>query len=320
MEMILALGRQKLDELKGLFDELFVHLSPADLLTLVFPPALGVDVLYGILSADSIKDDGFQPEYPEPALLEAALNTARWFSQNYFRISIYDVENIPADSPVLLVGNHSGGLMPIDALFAMNAIRDRFGPDSRVHPLVHDFAYLAPRVAKSARRMGILRAKKENALAALKAGRNVLVYPGGDEDAFRTFAERHQVILAGRKGFVRLAAEAGVPIVPLVSVGLQESFLVLSKGRSIGKKLGLRKVLRTDLFPIALSFPWGLAPAFAPFLPLPTSIEMRFGSPIRVTGEPGDEAAMTAAYDEIASTMQSLMDELSAGRKPLIGR
>jgi len=210
--------------------------------------------------------------------------------------------------------------MPLDALFAMNEIRNRGGKDIIVHPLIHDWAYLAPRVAKSARRMGILRARKENALAALRAGRNVLVYPGGDEDAFRTFSERNQVILAGRKGFIRLAVTAGVPIVPLVSVGLQESFLVLSKGRAIGQKLGLKKFFRTDIFPIALSVPWGLAPAFAPFLPLPTAIEMRFGEPIYVDGDPDDEDAMDAAYQTISGTMQSMMDELSEGRKPLIGR
>jgi 1-acyl-sn-glycerol-3-phosphate acyltransferase len=319
-EEILNLGKQRLDELKTLCDRLMEHLSPADLLTLLFPPALGLDVLYGVLSKEPIEDDAFNPEYPEPELLDAALNLACWLSKYYFRTTVHDVERFPSDTPVLLVGNHNGGIMPLDALFAINEIREHLGKENVVHPLVHDFAYLAPRVAKSAKRMGILRAKRENAMDALRAGRHVLVYPGGDEDAFRTFQERNRVILAERHGFIQLAASAGVPIVPLVSAGLQESFLVLSKGRAIGQKLGLKKILRTEIFPIALSLPWGLAPAFAPFLPLPTSIEMCFGEPIRVDADPGDEEAMTAAYHEIVDTMQSMMDELTEGRTPVIGR
>lgn len=320
MEVLLGLGRQRLDEAKQLFDELMKHLSPADLLTLLFPPALGLDVLYGVMSNEPPQDGGFDPAYPEPELYEASLKMGEWLSKHYFRTTIHDVEKMPAEAPVLLVGNHSGGLMPWDALFAMNEIRNRSDKGVIVHPLVHDFAYIAPRIAKSAKRMGILRAKPEHALAAFEAGRNVLVYPGGDEEAFRTFKERNRVILAGRKGFVRLAAKAKVPIVPLVSAGLHESFMVLSKGRSIGQKLGLKKFLRTDIFPIALSFPWGLAPAYAPFLPLPTAIEMRFGDPIAADCDPDDNEAIEAVYHTVQETMQSMLDELAEGRKPVIGR
>jgi 1-acyl-sn-glycerol-3-phosphate acyltransferase len=320
LEALLSLGRERMDELKQLVDRLMKHLSPADLLTLLFPPALGLDVLYGLLSDEPAEDGGFNPEYPEPELLEAVLNLAAWLSKNYFRTTIYDVENIPRDTPVLLVGNHNGGLMSLDSLFIINEIRRHRNDATVVHPLVHDFAYVAPRVAKSAQRMGILRAKPEHALAAFKAGRHVLVYPGGDEDAFRTFRERNRVILAGRKGFLRLAATGGVPIVPLVSVGLQESFMVLSKGRGIGQRLGLKKLLRTDLFPIALSLPWGIGPAFAPFLPLPTAIDIRFGKPIEIRCAPDDEAALLAAYEEVSTAMQAMMDELTEGRTPIIGR
>ena len=168
--------------------------------------------------------------------------------------------------------------------------------------------------------MGILRADPVNATAALAAGRHVLVYPGGDEDAFRTFADRNRVVLAGRKGFIKLAMQAGVPLVPLVSVGLHESFVVLSQGRGIAEKLGIKKLLRTDLFPVALSFPWGIVPAFAPFLPLPTSVEMRFETPFYLHGSPDNTDAVDAAYEQIESTMQSSLDELSQDRIPFIGR
>ena len=56
--------------------------------------------------------------------------------------------------------------------------------------------------------------------------RALLVYPGGDYEVFRPSWERHKVDFDGRMGYVKLAREAGVPIVPVASVGGQESCVV----------------------------------------------------------------------------------------------
>ena len=72
LEALLNVGKSRLDELKQLFDELLEHLSPADLLTLFFPPALGIDVLYGVLSREPVEDDGFKPEYPDARVSRSA--------------------------------------------------------------------------------------------------------------------------------------------------------------------------------------------------------------------------------------------------------
>ncbi len=316
----MKLGKKNLEELKVLGEKLFEHLPPRDLAAVLFPPAMGLDLLSGMMSDKPMDDVGFDPDYPEAPLLEAVLDVAGWLSVNYFTTTVQNAEAIPAEGPVIIVGNHSAGLMPFDALFAWREIRERVSPSFIMHPLVHDFAYKAPRIARSAKRLGILRAGRENAKEALKAGRAVLVYPGGDEDAFRTYKERNRIILAGRKGFVRLAMETGAPIVPLVSVGLHESFIVLSKGRSIGRKLGIKKWFRTEIFPLSISFPWGLGPAFAPFLPLPTSVDMKFLSPIAVSGSPNDEATVDEIYLLVESAMQAAMDELVARRVPFFGQ
>lgn len=317
---LMNLGKKSLDEFKALTQQLLRHMSLRDLATVLFPPAMGMDVLQGVFSDQPIEDSGYNPEFPDMELMTAVLDMAHWLAVNYFKTTVQNVDVIKPGSPVLLVGNHSGGLMPLDALFIFDEIRSKVSPEIVVHPLIHDFAYTAPRIRNAATRLGILRARPKNALDALNDGRNVLVYPGGDEDAFRTFSERNQVILAGRKGFVRLALQAGVPIVPIVSVGLQESFIVLTKGRQIGQKLGLKKWLRTEIFPVALSLPWGLTPAFSPFLPLPTAIDMRFLAPIHITGSPDDDHAVDCAYKHVESVMQAAMDELTANRVPFFGR
>ena len=313
-------GKKSLEEFRELSKKLLERIPAADLAAVLFPPSMGIDLINGMLSEHPPEDEGFDPAYPEVETLNAVLAMARWLSENYFTVRIGNAASVPSRGPVLFVGNHSAGLMPLDALFAMNELRNRHPELPPVHALVHDFAYMAPRIARSAKRLGILRAGKQNAIDALSAGRPVLVYPGGDEDAFRTFKERNRIILAGRKGFIRLAMKANVPIVPLVSVGLQESFFVLSKGRNIAKKLGLKKMFRTEIFPLSLSFPWGLGPAFAPFLPLPCAVDMRFLEPISPDGSPEDDDAVTAIYERVLKAMQTAMDELCQDRVPFFGR
>jgi 1-acyl-sn-glycerol-3-phosphate acyltransferase len=314
------LGKKRLGELRIHADRLFEHLPPADLAAMLFPPSLGVDVLRSVLSGEPIHDDGFSIDLPERELYAAALDLARWLSQHYFTTRIGGLENVPDPGPALIVGNHSAGLMPLDALFAMAEIRAAQGPERFVHPLAHDFAYASKRMATNARRLGCLRAEKENAVAAFEAGRLVLVYPGGDKEAFRTFSERAKVSLSGRKGFVRLALASKVPIVPLASVGLHESFIVLAKGEKLAQALGLKKLLRTEVLPLGFSLPWGLAPAFFPFLPLPTSVEMKFLAPIALDGDPDDPSVLDDGYARVESALQTAVDELSKNRIPWFGR
>jgi len=320
LEELKKLGQERFGEFKVLVSDLLKYMSFKDMVTLFFPPALGLNILQGSLGSRARTDDAFNIDHFDEDMLASVLNLARWLSNHYFSTDISHLDRLPDTGPVLIVGNHSAGLMPLDALFAIDAVRNTHGKQRRIYSLVHDFAYMAPRVGRLARRIGTLRAKPGNARAALDSGHHVLVYPGGDQDAFRTFQERKKIVLAGRKGFVRLAMEAGVPIVPLVSVGLHESFFVFSKGETIAKKLGLREHLRTDILPFALSFPWGFAPAFFPFVPLPTSIEMEFCEPIAVSGSSLDDDAVQAIYDQVEKVMQETMDRLYENRIPLMGR
>lgn len=307
-------------EFKELGAKLLEHVPARDLAAILFPPALVYEVLGGVLSGKSPEGGDFDPEVPERGVTRAAIDLARWFAGSYHKTTVEGAERVPAEGPVLMVGNHSAGLMPMDALFAIDAIQAIQGEERHVHPLVHDFAYAAPSVARHAHRLGILRASHENAQAAFEAGRIVLVYPGGDREAFRPFTERHRIVLAGRKGFVRLALAAGVPIVPLVSVGLHEAFIVLTRGDRAAERLGLKKLLRTEVLPIGLGLPWGLFPAFFPFLPAPTHIDMRFLEPIVLDGDPEDDEVVGEGYDRVEAAMQDAMDDLSRDRVPWLGR
>lgn len=260
----------------------------------------------------------------DPELVDLFLEGFHLLAKTYFRVETEGVANVPATGPVLLVGNHSGGLVPTEGFFTALALHEHFGRKRAVYALVHDFVFEDSLLHAYALRLGMLRASHESARHALDAGHCVLVYPGSDFDVFRPFRDRHKVVLAGRKGFVQLALRAGVPIVPVVTLGTHEQMIVLTRGDGLAKLLRTHTWARASVFPIVLSFPWGLTTGFLPYLPLPTQVTQAFGAPIRWP-ELGPDAAddpvvLERCYREVEVSMQGLLDRLAIGRRFLRGR
>jgi 1-acyl-sn-glycerol-3-phosphate acyltransferase len=151
----------------------------------------------------------------------------------------------------------------------------------------------------------------------------VALWPGGEVDSLRPWTKRDEAVLAGRTGFVRMAIKAGVPIVPISTTGGPDSMPVLATGRRIAKALQLDKVARLKMFPIALSVPWGVAPAMLPEIPLPTKIRTAFQDPIELARDPKkaeDDDYVEAKYEEVRGSIQRGMDALARRRRlPLFG-
>src|SRR3954469_12235483 len=133
--------------------------------------------------------------------------------------------------PVLVVGVHSGAPFVWDAWTVGIQWWRRFGPDRVLHGTAHDALMAAPLIGSYFRRMGVLPAAPDSIAGALAAGHDVALWPGGEVDSLRPWVQRDQAVLAGRKGFVRMAINAGVPIVPVATVGGPDSMPVLVRGR-----------------------------------------------------------------------------------------
>jgi 1-acyl-sn-glycerol-3-phosphate acyltransferase len=171
--------------------------------------------------------------------------------------------------------------------------------------------------------MGVLPAAPDSISAALAEGHDVALWPGGEIDSLRPWTKRDEAILAGRKGFVRMAIKAGVPIVPISTVGGPDSMPVLTSGRRLAKVLQIDKLARLKTFPIALSAPWGIGPALLPEIPLPTKIRTAFQDPITLSKDPdkaSDEKYVEKKYDEVQASIQRGMNTLARRRRlPLFG-
>jgi 1-acyl-sn-glycerol-3-phosphate acyltransferase len=232
----------------------------------------------------------------------------------YFRADVRGLERIPAAGPVLLVGNHSGGNVPPDTFVFTLAFCSYFGVERPFYQLVHNLVALYPAL-RWLPKFGTVAASHDNARLALESGAAVLVYPGGDYEVYRPSWQRHVVDLGGRKGFVRLARETGVPIVPVASVGGQETALFLGRGQRLARLLLLDKVFRLKSLPISVALPWGLnVTDWLGHIPLPAKIVIEVQEPIEATGD--DQAT----YDQVVASLQSGVNRLAAQRHyPVIG-
>ena len=199
--------------------------------------------------------------------------------------------------PSLLVGNHSGGLMIADTFVFSAAFYDHFGPDRRFHQLAHDVAAKSPLLGLI-RRYGVVPASHDNARAAFERGAPVLVYPGGDYETFRPSWHGDQIEFGGRRGFVKLALEQNVPIVPVVAVGGQETALFLTRGERAAKLLRLDKLARIKVLPVSIGPPLGVNLLDLPGrIPLPAKITIQVLPPVDLRERYGTSVDVDAAYD-----------------------
>ncbi len=238
----------------------------------------------------------------------------------YFRADVRGMHNIPADGPVLLVGNHSGGNVTPDTLVFTLAFNTYFGVERRFYQLAHNLVLSMPGLGML-RKYGTVAASRENAHKALDTGAALLVYPGGDYEVHRPSWDSAKVDFNGRKGFLRLAIEKDVPVVPLVAIGGQETALFLSRGERLAKLLQLDKMFRLKVLPISLALPWGLNIGdMASHFPLPAKITLEALPAIDLKEEFGSQPDVDDVYDEVLGRMQGALTALQAERRfPLIG-
>jgi 1-acyl-sn-glycerol-3-phosphate acyltransferase len=255
----------------------------------------------------------------DPAFVGKALPLLRLVMKRYFRSEVRDVARIPAEGGVLIVSNHSGGLMPMDVPIIAVAFHDHFGLERPIFTLAHDMLFTGAAGAPM-RAAGFVNATRENAHKVLASGAVTIVFPGGDFDSFRPTRKQGEIDFNGRTGYVRTALEADVPIVPVVSIGGQESQLYLWHGEPLAKLFGLQKLMRSEYFPVSFGFPFGLTFAFPPNLPLPTKITTQVLDPVDIRAEFGDDPDVAEVDAEIRARMQEALDRLSRARRfPIIG-
>lgn len=262
--------------------------------------------------ADS-RIDKFSPSVTRTVVERVAPILRRWF-----RAELHGLDAFPPEGGALVVSNHSGGMLTPDVVLFGSAFYQRFGYARPLLTLAHYGVVMGP-LGELMPKVGVIEASRENAAAALASGAVVLVFPGGDYDSYRPTSEDGVIDFDGRTGYVRTAIAAGVPIVPSVSIGAQESQLFLTRGNTLAKLLGLTKA-RMEILPVTFGFPFGFSVLIPPNLPLPTKIVTQVLEPIDIAERFGPDPDVSEVDVYVRSVMQSALNELKRKRRfPIIG-
>jgi 1-acyl-sn-glycerol-3-phosphate acyltransferase len=262
--------------------------------------------------------DGNDIDAWDPDYVRRVLPVWRALMGTYFRGEVRGLDNIP-DGPSLLVGNHSGGTLIADTFVFAGEFYEHFGPERRFHQLAHDIAARMPGTGIS--RWGTVAASHDNARKAFDKGAPVLVYPGGDWETFRPTWHSDQIEFGGRKGFIKLALEQGVPIVPVVAVGGQETALFVTRGERAAQATRWSDLTRIKVLPVAIAPPFGISLMDLPTrLPLPAKITIEVLPPIDLVERFGEKPDHEEVYEEVTGEMQEALSELKDERTaPIIG-
>jgi 1-acyl-sn-glycerol-3-phosphate acyltransferase len=245
------------------------------------------------------------------------------FTNHYFRLEVEGLDEVPR-GPALVVGNHNSGIGFFEALGVGAHWYLNRGRDDIMHGLAHDAVVTTPYLSRIAVRMGIVRASHQNANALFTDGRKVMVFPGGNREAFRPYKDRHKISFGDRRGFIRLALKHSVPIIPVVYIGGHEGFFILHDGQFIAKLLKLDRILRTDTWPLMFALPWGLTLGPWMHMPLPTKCKTRYLEPISLEAYSPEDVdnpqALDEIYEKVTHAMQLAMDEMASQRGlPILG-
>ncbi len=258
----------------------------------------------------------------DAALTRHVMDLLRPVVKFYHRSQVRHLERIPAGRS-LLVSNHSGGLITPD--FAVLAVDfyDHFGYDQPLYVLAHDSFFHGP-AAEFLTHLGVVNANAHNAAAALAEDTAVLVFPGGDLDVYRSSFAENLIDFGGRTGYVSAAVEARAPIVPVVSIGGQETQIFLGRGRRLSRALGLtgleRRLFRTDILPVSFGLPFGLSVLVPVNMPLPSKIVAEVLDPIDVAAQWKLNPDVAVIDGRVRRAMQAGLDRLARRRRlPVIG-
>jgi 1-acyl-sn-glycerol-3-phosphate acyltransferase len=190
--------------------------------------------------------------------------------------------------------------------------------------MAHHMWFRTPLVARIFRSVGAVDGSRENAAALLEGGELVLTYPGGVREIMGSTFRREHIDWEGRRGFAHVAVGAGVPVVPIVGVGVNSGHIFVTRGRLLGKlvfqgllRLGpkyadYRDPLTIGIIPIPLPFGWAVN------FPLPCRLTYYVGEPLIPprSAKGGAPASETEIEDFARRVIESMQDLIRLHGRP----
>jgi len=236
------------------------------------------------------------------------LASLRPLYEEWFRVEVRGIENIPSEGGALIVANHSG-TVALDSLMTQLAVHDYHPAHRHLRMLGANLVFSTPFLGELARKAGHTLACNADSDRLLNAGELVGVWPEGFKGVGKPFSERYKLQRFGRGGFVSSALKARVPVIPVAIVGAEETYPMLANFKPLARLFNL------PYFPITPTFPW-LGPVG--MVPLPSKWIIEFGEPIPTdhypAGSAEDALLVFNLADDVRDTIQQSIYRLLTER------
>lgn len=257
----------------------------------------------------AIDEFGFDEDLTDSVFLPLL----RPLAEQWFRVEVSGIENIPDTGGALIVANHAG-VLAVDGAVLQVTVHDKHPAKRRLRPLAHEMVFDSA-VGTVLRKAGTTLACRADAERLLRTGELAAVFPEGLKGIGKPFEHRYRLQRFGRGGFVSCAVTTGTPIIPCSIVGSEEIYPMLADLKPLARLLGQPYFPLTPMFPHL--GPIGL-------IPLPSKWHIEFGEPIETTGyapeSADDPMVMFEVTDQVRETIQqTLYKNLARRRNVFLG-
>ena len=271
-----------------------------------------------------------EPGVANPGFVEW---TARWLGpwvRLWYRPSLEGTEHLPESGSYLIVSNHSGG-GTVEVYCLVLTWYERFGFSRPLAGFAHPLAFRLPVLRYCTRQLGIIPSTYEAASLAIERRVPIIVFPGGDHEGYRPIWQARRVDFAGRKGFIKIAKQHRIPIVPMAIRGSHVTLPIAWRSRLLPwiliwpRAAGVKRVpvtfaglvvcVATFLLLQRFAGPWlaGLG-AWASWTVIPTAFMAWVPSRVRLRLLPaispesiGED--LDATYAEVTGAIQRVLEE-----------
>lgn len=231
---------------------------------------------------------GYDPWGYNEQAVKLVLGAVKLLYERYFRVRAYGLENVPKSGPLLVVANHSGQLPMDGVLLGYALMTNPHGPRAP-RAMIERFLPTVPWVGNLLNQFGGVTGDPGNCARMLERDEAILVFPEGARGAGKPYRKRYQLQAFG-SGFMHLAMQHRVPVLPVGIVGCEETM------PSLGSITPLARLLSVPYIPIA------------PPVPLPARVSLHFGAPMHFDAAAVDEQAVAMRVEQVKAVIREGID------------
>jgi len=242
---------------------------------------------------------GFDPWGFNLKGVKTTLGFGKMLYENYFRVEVEGLENVPPNGRVMIIGNHSGQL-PFDGFLLGYALLTNPHAPRACKTMMERFIPTVPFISSFFAEIGGAVGDPINCKRMLEAEEAIVIFPEGSRGISKPYSKRYQLQSFGT-GFMHLAVNNNTPIIPVGIVGMEEAII------SLGNLDGIAKAFNLPSAPLLIPGLW------------PSKVHIQIGKPMYFDEDSAREDVLENYVREVKHEIRQLIADGHKKRKGTFG-